>query len=80
MRAEVRRWRGYLFFLLGRGNLVVFILACVKGEAAQGPFVSAAPSLCLRLYVWMPLRRDVKVCGRGECKLGDEWLHVLSCF
>lgn len=29
-----------------------FILASVKGEAAQGPFVSAAPSQCLRLYVW----------------------------
>lgn len=47
-----------------------FILACVKGEAAQGPFVSAAPSLCLCLYVWMPLRQDVKVCGWERASSG----------
>lgn len=57
------------FFSSWTGNLVV-LLGCVKGEAAQGPFVSAAPSLCLRLYVWMPLRQDVKVCGWERASSG----------
>lgn len=34
------------------------MLTCVKGESARGPFVGAAPSRCLRLYVWTSLRRD----------------------
>lgn len=68
IRAEVKRWRVYLFLFPRTGNLVV-----LYGPAwgpAQGPFVSAAPSLRLRLYVWMPLRQDVKVCGPESARSG----------
>lgn len=41
-----------------------------KGRLFRGPSFSAAPSLCLRLYVWMPLRRDVKVCGWERASSG----------
>lgn len=81
IRAEVRRCRGYLFiFSPPDQEPGAFMLACVKGEAAQGPFfqcgpVSLSPPLCL----------DAFETGRGGMRLGegklrDEWLHVLSCF
>lgn len=57
-----------------------FILVCMKGEAAQGPFcqrcpVSLSPPLCLDAFetgregMWL-----------RECTLGDEWLHVFELF
>lgn len=56
-------------------NLVVLYWPVWKGRLLRGPFFfffffSASPSPCLRLYVWMPLRRDVKVCGWERASSG----------
>lgn len=79
LRAEVRRWRGYLFFLLGLGTWLFYIGLCERGGSSgalcQCCPVSLSPPLCLDAFetgregMWL-----------GEGKLRDEWLHVFELF
>lgn len=80
MRAEVKRWRAYLFFLSLDWEPGGFIWACVKGGGCSGALCSCCP-----VSLSPPLCLDAFETGREgmwlrECKLRDEWLHVLSCF
>lgn len=82
----MRRWRGYLW----RKNYKTdwepdgfYIGLCERvgsgGVGKLGGPLMALPRLCLCLYVWTPLRQDVKVCGWERANSGNEWLHVVLC-
>lgn len=73
LRCEVKRGQSSLF--LGTWSVSAGLLE--SGGCSGAPLL-ALPSACLLLYVWMPLRQDVTVCGLQSARSGknEEWLRV----
>lgn len=69
LRREVKGW-GVFTISSSRMATWSFFTGLHESGSCSGAPLLAPPSPCLLLYVWMPLRRDVKVCGPQSARSG----------